>query len=106
MLCTDVPSDAVDWIIICESTQNLVYERNGAVVRELDRRIRDNRVVHRSPLVADRAKKVTRNMTGNVGHDHRDRYHPRNYLSGVGGGSRRLSGMAKVDHDAGRTRGA
>jgi hypothetical protein len=78
------------------------------VVRELDRRIRDDRVVHRSPPVADRAKKETHdhNMPGNVGHDHRDRYQPRNYLSGVGGGSRRRRGMAKVDHDAGRTRGA
>jgi hypothetical protein len=58
--------------------------------------------------VADSAKKEThdRNMLGNVGHDHRDRNHPCDYLSSVGRGSRRLRGMAKIDHDAGRTRGA
>ena len=55
-----------------------------------DRRIRDDRVLHRSFAVADRAKKEThdRNMPGNVDHDHGDRNHQCDYLSSVGRGSR------------------
>jgi hypothetical protein len=65
------------------------------------------RVVHRSPPVADRAKKETHdhNMPGNVAVTTAIVITSMITCQG-GGGSRRLRGMAKIDHEAGRTRGA